>query len=294
MVYIKILILLLLSNFCLGQQKFQVKIPLRPAIGSLNGLINETQTFSVGTAGSDFNILSSGFTHTFNLPSAGVSTRGLLSTTAQTFSGVKTFRVNYPNIQLYSLAANQNAGLISRTNDGSGNFATLIAYGSSEVADLPNNSGISSSSSLIIAGNGANGTGGSTTIRLRPGGFQTAEDALVLFQKRASIGTTNIPNSSAILDIVGTTGGVLFPRMTTTQRNAISSPANGLQIYNTTTSQPNYRDATTWQAQVGMTFGTAAPSTTPTAVGNFFLDTTNKKLYVATGTASSANWEILN
>lgn len=40
--------------------------------------------------------------------------------------------------------------------------------------------------------------------------------------------------------------------------------------------------------------GTAAPATTPAAVGIQFVDTTNKKLYVATGTASSADWTILN
>jgi hypothetical protein len=100
--------------------------------------------------------------------------------------------------------------------------------------------------------------------------------------------------SGAALEINGTTGGFLGPRLTTTQQNAISSPGTGLQIINTTKAQPHYYDGTTWQAQVGMTFGTAAPGTTPAAVGNFFLDTTNKKLYVSIGTASSADWEILN
>lgn len=108
------------------------------------------------------------------------------------------------------------------------------------------------------------------------------------------INTGSANNASAQLQINSTTKGFLPPRMTTTQQNAISTPADGLQIYNSTLSQPHYRDGSTWQAQVGMTFGTAAPTSTPTAVGNFFLDTTNKKLYVATGTASSADWNILN
>lgn len=50
------------------------------------------------------------------------------------------------------------------------------------------------------------------------------------------IGTTS-PNASSIVDISSTTGGFLPPRMTTTQRDAISSPAAGLVIYNTTTSK---------------------------------------------------------
>jgi len=45
----------------------------------------------------------------------------------------------------------------------------------------------------------------------------------------------NTPHSSAMLDVQSTNKGVLFPRMTTTQRNAISPAATGLMIFNTTT-----------------------------------------------------------
>jgi hypothetical protein len=47
------------------------------------------------------------------------------------------------------------------------------------------------------------------------------------------IGPTTI-NASAKLQVDSTTQGVLFPRMTTTQKNAIASPAVGLIIYDTT------------------------------------------------------------
>lgn len=40
--------------------------------------------------------------------------------------------------------------------------------------------------------------------------------------------------------------------------------------------------------------GSAAPTTTPLSVGVQFVDTTNKKIYVSTGTTSSADWTILN
>jgi hypothetical protein len=60
---------------------------------------------------------------------------------------------------------------------------------------------------------------------------------LVMFCSLASmaqvgIGTTT-PNSNAALDVVSTSQGMLFPRMTTAQRNAIASPATGLTIFNT-------------------------------------------------------------
>jgi hypothetical protein len=40
--------------------------------------------------------------------------------------------------------------------------------------------------------------------------------------------------------------------------------------------------------------GTSAPATTPPALGVEYLDTTNKKLYKAFGTSSSADWVIMN
>lgn len=44
----------------------------------------------------------------------------------------------------------------------------------------------------------------------------------------------NVPAASAALDVTSTTMGALIPRMTTTQKNAISSPAEGLIVYDLT------------------------------------------------------------
>ncbi|MEQ8473325.1 MAG: hypothetical protein RIC35_19165 [Marinoscillum sp.] len=57
---------------------------------------------------------------------------------------------------------------------------------------------------------------------------------------------TSAPDASAALEVSSTTGGLLLPRMTTTQRDAISSPAAGLLIFNTTTSKFNGYDGTSW------------------------------------------------
>lgn len=55
-------------------------------------------------------------------------------------------------------------------------------------------------------------------------------------------------SADAILACTSTTQGVLLPRMTTTQRDAISSPTAGLLIYNTTTNKLNFRAAAAWEA----------------------------------------------
>jgi hypothetical protein len=62
----------------------------------------------------------------------------------------------------------------------------------------------------------------------------------------AGIGTTS-PNASSALDITSTTQGLLAPRMTAAQRNAIASPATGLLIFQTN-STPGfyYYNGTTW------------------------------------------------
>lgn len=43
---------------------------------------------------------------------------------------------------------------------------------------------------------------------------------------------TNAPKASAVLDVTSTNKGILFPRMTTAERNAIINPADGLHIFN--------------------------------------------------------------
>jgi hypothetical protein len=68
------------------------------------------------------------------------------------------------------------------------------------------------------------------------------------FPNNGSVGIgTLTPNSSAKLEVKSTTKGVLIPRMTQAQRNAIASPANGLLIYQTDgNSGFYYYDGAAW------------------------------------------------
>ena len=56
------------------------------------------------------------------------------------------------------------------------------------------------------------------------------------------------PDASSILELRSTLRGMLAPRMTAGQRDAILAPATGLLIYNTTTNSFNYYNGSSWIA----------------------------------------------
>ena len=68
-----------------------------------------------------------------------------------------------------------------------------------------------------------------------------------------AIGTTS-PDASAILDLTGTDGGFLMPRMTASQKSAIASPVRGLMIYQTdNTPGYYYYSGTSWNGPLSIT-----------------------------------------
>lgn len=71
---------------------------------------------------------------------------------------------------------------------------------------------------------------------------------LTSFFNYAQVGiNTSSPDPSSVLDIVSTTSGMLAPRMTTVQRNAIASPANGLLVYDTDLGLFYFYDNSSWK-----------------------------------------------
>jgi len=67
---------------------------------------------------------------------------------------------------------------------------------------------------------------------------------------QVGIGTTT-PDASSALDITATDKGFLMPRMTTVQKDAITAPAEGLQVYDTDTKSVWTYDGTAWKEGIG-------------------------------------------
>lgn len=81
------------------------------------------------------------------------------------------------------------------------------------------------------------------------GGFRWYQGTTEIFRASSSrnilIGTSTDVASAKIV-VESTTQGFLPPRMTTTQKNAIGTPAAGLQVYDTTLNQMSYYNGTNW------------------------------------------------
>jgi hypothetical protein len=149
--------------------------------------------------------------------------------------------------------------------ESDGNHITLLELGAWSAGTMPVSKGGTGNSSF---------TAGS--IMFSDGSNITQDNANLFWDdtnNRLGIGA-NSPNSSAILDVSSTSKGVLIPRMTSTQRNSIASPATGLLIYQTdastgfyfyngsswmSVSEPNWTSAGAIQS-----VGWGATSTAPT------------------------------
>ena len=159
--------------------------------------------------------------------------------------------------------ANWSGTVLSITNGGTGqstaqaatNALTAVAAATNEhvlTKDTGSGNAIwKASATNIYTGDGT--ISGSRTItngsalRFTGTGAATA----TTFDNKAGYGFTNNASitvgASAVVQLDSTTKGFLPPRMTTTQVNAISAPATGLVVYNTTLNQICFYNGTAWR-----------------------------------------------
>lgn len=75
--------------------------------------------------------------------------------------------------------------------------------------------------------------------------------SVLLFAQGIAVNNSGaVAHSSAMLDVSSTTKGILTPRMSESQRTAISQPANGLLVYQTDATKGFYYNSGTAEAPV--------------------------------------------
>ena len=93
---------------------------------------------------------------------------------------------------------------------------------------------------IIAFADDISGVGGTMSLFLL-----SEDDTKIVLGTRTGIGT-HTPDVSAMFEVQSTTKGALFPRLTTTERNAIPSPATSLFLFNTTLAKYQFFNGTSW------------------------------------------------
>ena len=183
------------------------------AITSLNGLTDQVQTFVVGVAGTDFNIISASGVHTYNLPLASATVTGKLSMTDWSTFNNKQSQLNGAGFVKASgttisydnstyLTANQSITL-SGDITGSGTTTIATSIGANKVTSAM----FRQSLGLSVIGKSTSGTGNVGDITASVANtFLNYDGTNLNFAKVPVIGiaATGTPNSSSFLRGDGT------------------------------------------------------------------------------------------
>jgi hypothetical protein len=201
---------------------------------------------------------------TGTLPISDLGTDTNFANTNLTFTGNRDHQLAGYDLEMDNgrlVMYNTGSQVAYFQNTSNGTAVTAIANTAAGVSgSSTSGSGVSGSSSSGIGVSGESATG-------KAGDF--SGDFLI----ETYSGATGAIDASAITEIRSTTKGVLLPRMTTTQRNAIGTPATGLEIYNTTTNRKEVYNGSYWQGVetrfLNIQHGSFAPTDAQTvAFGN--------------------------
>jgi hypothetical protein len=253
----------------------QVITTFSTGLTALNGLTTQVQSFATGTSGTDFGISSATATHTFNLPTASDANRGALSSTDwSTFNGKFTLpaltsgsvlfsdgtTIAQDNTQLFWDDTNNRLGIgtnapaynldilssatpVFRIKRGTTTELRFSCFSGGGYIGTYNNSALifttNSTDRATIFANGNLAIGTTTDA-----GFKLDVNGTARIANKLSVGTPSA--ASALMEITSTTLGFLPPRMTTTQKNAIATPAAGLMVYDTTLNLMSVYNGTIW------------------------------------------------
>jgi hypothetical protein len=158
----------------------------------------------------------------------------------------------------------QASGAHQWFNAPSGTAGNAITFTQAMTLDASGNLGIGTTAPLqkldvrgIIATNGAYSFVANSSVpaiqvsMFKPAdntlAFGTASTERMRIDSSGNVGIGATANASAILDVQSTTKGVRMPNMTTTQKNAIASPAAGLMVFDTTLAKLCVYSGSAWE-----------------------------------------------
>ncbi len=137
---------------------------INTGITSLNGLSAGTQTFATGTSGADFSISSAGSIHTFNIPTASSSNRGLLSNSDWSIFNSKENAIAFGSVSQYwrgdkswqtlNTAAVPESGNLYYTDGRARSALSLTTTGSSGAATYNSTTGAFNIPNYTLSGLG--------------------------------------------------------------------------------------------------------------------------------------------
>ena len=204
---------------------------------------NDTKVQLEESADEDKILFNSGDTERMNIDSDGDVGIGISPSTKklQVFSG---------EIQIDNMGADNLLLIKAGDSANYNNIATLglvSGYG---------DYGYDHYSYIRCINNGTSGTGESyvnLTFGKTINNLSDVEFMRLTSDGQLGIGTTS-PDPSAIVDISSTSMGFLPPRISITQINAISSPEEGLTVFNTTNQKLVYYNGIQWANYDGTVF----------------------------------------
>lgn len=197
---------------------------LAGGITTLNTLTASSQTFATGTSGSDFNISSSSSTHTFNIPDASFSNRGLITTAAQNIAGIKSFNSTVKMLVSGEFGVDSSVrgtAIFHGTGTGSVTLQASNSTSADYTLTLPVNDGASGEVlstdgsgvlSWVSAGGGGTPAGSNTQIQYNNSGAFGASTNFewVDASTRLEVGSPASPGSSRIVVKGAGTGATDF------------------------------------------------------------------------------------
>jgi hypothetical protein len=175
------------------------------ALFTLNGQATSTQTLVSGTAGSDFNIISSAGVNTFNLPDASATARGLLTSSDWVAFNAKQAALGYVPVSITTTINNQ--ALSSNISLSTADIADSLNkryVTDTQLLALSNTSGANTGDLTIGTGNGLSLAGQTLSVALASAvatGTLSSVDWSAFNAKQTALGYTPLNLASNLSDL---------------------------------------------------------------------------------------------